>query len=278
MRRRALAVTFFAFVWLMLAFSAATAYGQTMTTTKKAPTAPKSFGLLAFVSKSKSLYDYQDGSRLESTEVALYPSYQIKRFKTTALITYIHNDRFAERSDIEDIPVVTSYQGWKFQKFNLSPSMTVLIPQSKISREYANLETGISTRLNATIHRELLVPGFYFVTGAGVTRYFHRYETALTGPVNNQYGSIFNISTGYEYGIYSFNVELNHMNSWTYAGGRREYFNHSEEVSVALSKDFSVSLGHTNEGSVLKPNGYDSNVSLIDDNSSLVFAKLSFQY
>lgn len=241
-------------------------------------TKPSPFSILTTASHSRSLYDYQDGTRSESNDFEFMPSYKWKDNVTALYWTYSQDMRFPEKADIGDFALINAFKAIDFSRVKLAPSITLIMPQSKESRSVRNLEGALAAKLGVSIQQKLLIPGFSFGVSVSAARNFHRYDTAIDGSLNNQYSSRQVVMTSYTRGIFTVGGEFHHLNAWTYAGNLKESFEHAEEASVALGKHFEFTLGHTNSGSVFKENAKDSNVKLIDDNNSLVYAKVSMQY
>jgi hypothetical protein len=283
MQFRTVAVTFFA-LWALALVSSTPAYAQNgtagLTTSVAAPkpAEPKPFSITAGIGRSRNLYDFQDGTLQEATDFQLIPTYKWSLGATSLVLGYSHDERYNENSDISDIVIAQSFKGWDFKRFVLKPGLSLTLPQSKVSRELKNLEFAIGGKLAASIKPEFLVKGFSFSASLGLNRSIHRYETALNGAMNNQYASKQGIVTGYAIGAFSFDLEISHINAWTYKGGMRESYEHNESASVGFADYYSFTVGHTNGGSVFKANGYESNYRLIDENNSMVYAQLGMQY
>jgi hypothetical protein len=251
---------------------------STAVTAKQA--APSPFSISAGLSKTKSLIDHNDGSRQESNDLEVIPSYAFSWGKTLAVFAFSDDLRDPGNSDMDDIAIATAFKGWDFKRFKLAPSLTVVIPESKDSRINKNLETAISGKLTAAVQPRLLIPGLEFATYITFGRNFHRYDTALDGKVLNQYSSKQGFSVGYTIGILSASVDFVHINGWTYQGNLKEAYQHSEEVGIAMGDHFGLAVGISNGpgASVFKQDGYSSNYQFIDENNTLAYAKVSVQY
>ncbi|HEY8271251.1 MAG TPA: hypothetical protein VIG33_10220 [Pseudobdellovibrionaceae bacterium] len=286
MQTRTLSFTFFAlFCGILISSTESSAQSaQNLNTSGANPTAGskpvevKPFAISAGLSKSISLVNFQDGERQETHDLELMASYKWSLGTSLAIFTFSDDIRNPGNSDVGDIALAMAFNGWNLTRFKLVPSMTVVIPESKESRINNNLETALSGKLSAAIQERLLIPGFSFKGDLSFGRNIHRYETALDGTVLNKYASKQGLSAGYSIGIFSFAVDFSHINFWTYQDTLQEFFEHTEETSLALGEHFGFTLGHTNGGSVFKENGYASNYQLIDENNSLVYAKVSLQY
>lgn len=274
-------VTIFAlFAWTLILSASPNALGNTSTTSVPQNRIAKPFSVTFAVARERSLYDYQDGTLQESNSYELAPSYAWSLGKTSLLLAYSEDLRAPDNNagDIADIALNHSLKGWDFSLVKLIPSMTVISPQSKVSRNLKNLETAISLRLTAAIQEERLIPGFSLAAALSLRRNFHRYDTDLEGQPNPQYSSRQSLMVGYAFGAFSLDSEFHHINSWSYGGRLNEEFEHAEEFTFSATDSLALSLGHTNGGSVFKANGYESNYQLIDDNNSLVYARVSMQY
>jgi len=275
-------VTFFALLCgLTLSSTTALAQQKSVTTAVAAPNAPKPFSISAGLSKSVSLIDHSDGTRQESNDLEVKPSYNFGSFQALALFGFSDDVRDPGNSELGDILVATSYKGWDVSRFNLSPSVTFVVPQSKESRVNNNLETAISTKLKVSVLEKYLLKGVSMSASASAGRNFHRYYTALDGKVLNQYSSKQGFAVGYKLGIFSFDVDFTHINAWSYEGNLKEFYAHSEEISVEIGKNFGFAVGLNNGPlgqPVFKEDGFSRNYEVIDENNTLAYATVSMQY
>ncbi|MGZ3743930.1 MAG: hypothetical protein ACXWRE_11430 [Pseudobdellovibrionaceae bacterium] len=280
MHSRTLVITFFVLLCAVLTLSIRSLAQSASNTSASGakPEAVKAFGMSAALSKSVSLVNFQDGDRQETNDLELMASYKWRLGTTLAIFSFSDDVRDPGNSDLGDVALATGFKGWDFSRIKLQPSLTLVIPASKDSRINKNLQTAVSGKLSAAIQERLLIPGFSFKGNLSFGRNIHRYETALDGSVLNKYSSKQGFSTGYSRGIFSFYLDFSHNNSWTYQDNLKESYEHTEEASLALGENFGFTLGHTNGGSVFKENGYASNYQLVDENNSLVYAKVSWQY
>jgi hypothetical protein len=282
MRASTLCVTFFAlFCGLVASSTEANAQQQAMSTSTTAKqAAPSPFSIAAGLSKTASLIDHQDGSRQESNDLEVIPSYTFSWGKTLAVFAFSDDLRDPGNSDMDDIIVGTAFKGWEFKTFKLAPSVSFVIPESKDSRINKNLETAISGKLTAAVQKSVLLPGLDLGAFVSFGRNFHRYDTALDGKVLNQYSSKQGFSAGYSIGIVSLSIDFTHINAWTYQGNLKEAYQHGEELGLALGEHFGLAVGLSNGpgASVFKQDGYSSNYQFIDENNTLAYAKVSMQY
>ncbi len=236
------------------------------------------FGISASVTHSQNLNDYQDETMSRTNDYAVVPRYKWASITSLLILTYSQDLRHPERNDLGDIALKTLFNSHDFSKVQLSPSLTFVSPQSKYSRENLNLEGALSAKLEAAIQKKLLIPGLSLAAAIGAGRSFHRYETNISGRANIQHTSPQTLSASYDYKSVSISAEFHHINRWSYSGQMTEAFEHAEEISYSPANFIAIALGHTNAGPMLKVNGIDSNLKLIDDNNSLVYARVGIQY
>lgn len=251
---------------------------ENSSTSTIASPAPRPFSISLGFSHSQSLVDHKDGQRQESNSFELIPSYKWSWGSTLLIFELSEDVRNPGSSDISDIMIAHGFNGWNTARFVLVPSLSFVIPQSKDSRINKNLETSLGGKLTVAIQKKLLLPGLSLKGSLGLVRHIHRYDTSLTGAVLNQYSSSQGLATGYSWGRLSLDLNFTHLNSWSYQGTLKESYQHSEEISLAMGEHFAIALGHTNGGSVFKDNGYTSNYTFVDENNSMVYARLGMQY
>lgn len=72
----------------------------------------------------------------------------------------------------------------------------------------------------------------------------------------------------------SLGVTAGYIMGWTYQDNLRDQFILDQSVTYAVDKQWTLILGHSNSGDMLKSNGRDRNVSFFDENSSTVYAAI----
>ena len=106
-------------------------------------------------------------------------------------------------------------------------------------------------------------------------RSFHTYEEDINGSVLNKYSSNQALSLGYSISNWSFGLYYTNRSRWTYQGNIKQSFVLSQVISYSFNDNFYATVGHSNDaGSVLKANGFESNIQIIDENNSGVYLTL----
>lgn len=253
---------------------------STQAKSEKAP-APKTFGLGLEITRSTSLIDFKDGSRSDGLDIVMVPSVMAFNGKISAQLVYsqnLRNQYSQTENDFADVPVTYAFKAiplnWMNTRF--SYSLTALIPVSKYSRIKDELQTALSGRLGLSMTPE--GNGFNAAVGITLGRNFHTFEEDINGAVLNQYSSNQNLNLGYVLSDWSASLSFVNRSRQTYKGNTKSTFELTEEIGYSVSDNFSLALGHTNAGSTLKANGMDSNVELIDENSSMIYGTIGFSY
>jgi hypothetical protein len=163
----------------------------------------------------------------------------------------------------------------------IAPSAGIVLPTSKRSRLEDSLYFGARGVLRVSADLSSIpalswLGAFLDLSG---TRAFHQYETRISGGVNQQYrfsGWInFSASLGDRWRL---SADLIRSANLSYQGALRNRFSITETLSYQLKSGKSVSVGHTNEGDVLRANGLDSNIAIYGAYSSRAFISLALPF
>ncbi len=255
----------------------------TSTAVVKAPAPPRTpdYHIDLSISKSQSLVDFQDGSRSEAIDYMAKPSVKMSFGTVSATLAYSQDlrDQYSKTaSDWNDIPVVLSLKPTKLSSTSrITYSLTAVIPNSQLSTKKDQLQTSLSGRIGYAIAPEG-GEGFSFGVGISAGQNFHAFSTDINGTVLNKYSSNQSVSLGYAMGDWSVAFDYIGKSRWTYANSTKSSFEHSEELGYAVTDHFSLALGHTNAGSTLKANGTDSNIELLNENTSLIYGSMGLSY
>jgi hypothetical protein len=252
-------------------------------------------GIALQVSRSTSLYDHQDGSRSDSMDYLAMPQMKLGFGTVKAKIVYSQNlredgntyDGTTAASDWGDVSVTIAKNPYKWMwsypyVITLTPFVSGVIPASQNSLKRDELKTAISTGVSFGIMPDGIAPeadGFWsFAIGITAGRNIHSYDTDINGKVLNRYSSNQTLNFSYNYKAFSFGIEFINKSRWTYQGNMKSAFEHSQEVGYNFTDNVSFAVGHTNGGSALKANGVDSNLELVNENDSSVYATLGLSF
>ncbi len=226
-------------------------------------------------SRSTSLYNFEDGTKRDGMDYSARLNFKISNeYSLRVQGGYSQDLNYPETNDFSDTSVNLQRAPVAFGKnFLIGYRVGAGIPTSKDSHTRQNLLLSTSAALNIMINPDRLIPGFEVASSISAGRNFHQYETAIDGRVNTQYSSnqTLSLSYGFNSGI-SISADFLHRNTWSYQNVMRDSFEMTQELGYQLNPTWAFAIGHTNSGSTLKPNGSDSNVQIVDEKSSLVYA------
>jgi len=245
----------------------------------------KSFSISGLLSRSRNLVDFKDGSRSDSLEVLVIPSFKTAIGKLSLRLAFAEDLNDSENTANGFADTIASYSlppiKWVQPNFttSLAFSLSGVAPTSKVSQKQTQLRGALSTAVAAGISGETRDYGS-FSAGLSISagRSFHAYEEDINGAVLAQYSSNQILTAGYSIAKFSFDFEFWNRSRWTYQNNVRQNFILSQELGYAVTPNFSVAIGHTNEGSALKANGQESNIELFDEDSSTIYGSLGVSY
>jgi len=233
------------------------------------------------LARSTSLVDFQDGTRKDGMDYLTRFNLKLNKDYNLRLDGgYSQDLKNSDSNDFGDTslslvrkPVAVG------RTFMMGYSLAAIAPTSKDSHVRQNLQAGTSASLITMINPDRLIPGWAIVSGISFRKNFHQYDTAIDGSVNTAYSSSQSISITYDFPIgITLSGEFAHKNAWTYQNNVKEAFEHTEEVGYAFNKTVSAAVGHTNSGNALKANGQDSNIELVNENTSLIYASTTVAF
>jgi hypothetical protein len=103
------------------------------------------------------------------------------------------------------------------------------------------------------------------------TRRFYEYTTSVFGKPNQPWLLSQRLEAGYAFWDFlSLSLEFAHLDGWTAQGNHQGRFFFGQELEIEFSEHFSLALGHSNTGSVMKRDGR-SNVTVFNEHSSTVY-------
>lgn len=281
-------VTLFALAIIILAsplsLHAEITNGTTNQTTLShpAPAPSVSLGFLASLSRSRSLIDHQDGTLQESMDILLNPTAVWGKTSLSIKGAFSQDLRRSENSDWTDtsFSLGRELNRWRNERMaerTFSMSLLGSLPTSKISSVKQSLMGSLGVGTSIAFLPKRADYGISLSLGLSASKYFHRFDTAGDGSVNNTAGSNQSLAVGIQMGDFSISGKFIHKTRWTYQGSNKNAFEHSEEFGYLITPNIQVAIGHTNAGAVQKLSG-DTNVQLIDENESLIYSSLTMSY
>lgn len=234
------------------------------------------------VMRSTSLYNFGDGSDMQSMDYSLSGSYRLNNlYKVSAGLDASQDLKDDQNSDLAGGRIGFSRKALELSKvINLTPSIGIRIPVNKNQLDRESLMFGTSASGRFDINPEVLFSeNFSIGMTLSLSKNFHQYTTSTLGSVNTEYSSLQGIDLGYSLtDSLSISAAFNHSNRLSYDGVLRESFEMSQEVAYQFSEGLGAMVGHVNGGSVFKADGETSNIQPIDENNSIVYGGMSLSF
>jgi len=252
-------------------------FAQTQTAPK-----PSKLRTVAILDVGSNLYPVGSEDHSANSSLVLLPSYNLNPEWNLGLVLSTAKDLTGMRQlTFFDPSIRIQHSAWKLNPFlSMTPILGVIVPASERSRERESLITAVRpsfrfvgdlSRVRKSVIRDVSV-----VYELAVSRAFHQFETSTTGSVNTAWRLSNWLSLGYNPDSpWSVSADFIRNTGWSYQGGARHSFSLGETLSYQVDPRFTISLGHTNEGDVLRANGLSSNIQVFDSTSSRVFTSFT---
>jgi hypothetical protein len=250
-----------------------------MTAAKPKAEIPPIFSGFLLTSRSTSLYDFQDGSKSDGMDYTFRLAAKLgATSKYGVKLTAVYSDDLnnpESNDNLKDTNISLGRAPAPVGGYLLmSPSIGVGLPTSKDSRDRQQLQAAGKLGLATLVNPEKLMTGLAIMVNLVGTKNFHSYDTATDGKVNTAYSLLQNANFVYTYKAVSLTLDFVHMNTWSYQDVMRDVFEMTQELGLAFNDNIAVAIGHTNGGSTLKADGVNSNVQVMNENTSMVYASL----
>lgn len=233
----------------------------------------QNFSMNADVSRSRSLVDQKDAGLQESNDFGLGLSYSFEKLNLATLqFGYGQDLRNPEDSSPYDVVLNLAHKvqpNYGYSNYNFA--IAQIIPASKDSRDRQELHYGVKVMGQMLSKPETILHGKMSLLGQlAFTRFFHEHDIANDETQNNEYSSSQSIQAAFTFSKLRISLDITHRNTWSYHGVGDQKYQHSEEISLALTKKITIYLGHTLAQPDYKETG-DSNVAIMNDDNSRIY-------
>ncbi|MBX3032517.1 MAG: hypothetical protein KF865_01235 [Bdellovibrionaceae bacterium] len=253
---------------------------QVKTAAPAAKAPAKNWSVAAVYNRVRNLYDRKDGSFSESNDFYLVGNLSLaEKWRLSALGAYSQNVKKPETADWADTQVTLSRKAEEIStNFKMGYGALAIVAHSKNSTIRQNMNGAAGGLLNFGFNDGVLTPGLNLGLSFSLTRLFYAYETNIDGQVLSPWSFKQTFSAGYSVGKFSFSGSFIHRNAFTFQDNMKEAFEHSQEIGYTVTPNFSVAVGHYLSGGAFKPNGFESNYSLTDEENSQAYVSIAVSY
>ncbi len=231
------------------------------------------------VARVGSLVDNQDGTKTDTIDSTASLSYLFaEKYKLNSIFYYNQNLN-TQKGDWDDLDLsLVKKPAPLFSRLLFAPGILGVIPMAKSSYIRKEYQGGIGGVAKFSFEPRTFVGGLDFKFSLSLIKNAFKYETTLDGKPNSEYSSVQKFVASHAYKKLTTSLIFLHLNTLSFQNEIRESFIHFEEIGYDFNSRFSVAVGHANTGSALKPNGQDSNILLINENSSVVYASTTVNF
>jgi len=249
------------------------------------PTKTNALKSVATINRSNSLYNRQDGTEVASVDISVDTSYSLHSFSLAASLAAGQDLKSPEEAELSTFQTVVKKNRVALlnERIALSPSLIASWPVSKDQRLRQSLLLGTSVSLRVEPGPQVMPSARTSVAGTlSGTRNFHSYQQRTDGSVNTQSLLRAGLEASYQLSNkWTVSGSLQHLDAFSYFGGHREFYNHSEELTVETTTTTTLSIGHqlgAPFSPIRKSNGEDYNIQLTDDSQSIVYVALAVAF
>jgi hypothetical protein len=263
-----------------LSFAASVSQSQTTIRTNRKvliPTEqPKIWSIPITFETGSTLHAEGSYEREAQSALAISPSVKLtKNLSLSSSVTIYKEQTGAENSGFDNTPVGLSYRTVFTPKITWTNSASVILPTDRKLQDETTYQG--AGKVGTSIAFSDLFLHSTFSYGVSFTRNVHELQQTNTGGFNVRE----NVTQGLNHSLplgrdWSFDTSLVYTYGWTYLDDSRSKFYAGVNLNWNFLKEWTASVGTSNEGNALKPNGSDSNIEFYNDNSSVVKFSLTY--
>lgn len=233
------------------------------------------------LSYSGNMFDQASYEASRDLGLEFVPTYIFSEFSSVSAKINLDREFFGQENveilALANIPVTFSYKRFQlFKSIDISNRLVVALPANELirRRDSYNGAIGLGTDFGYKVQSFPLD----LQIGFTLSKNFHEYEINRDGKPNNSF--VFSTSFLAKYKVQKFTISASgaYKKAQSYGGFERDTFLNGIEVEYAHNDSYAFQMGTKNEGSALKANGKDSNFEFFNENTSALYAGLSYSF
>lgn len=238
--------------------------------------APKSWSIPITVETGSTLHTEKSYEREAQSALAIAPSVKLtKGLSLSTAVTIYKEQTGAGNSGFDNTPVGLSYRMALAPTVSWSNSLSVILPTDRKLRDETTYQGAGKIGTNIAFDELFFHSSLSY--GVSFTRNVHELQQNSNGAFNMRESVTQGLNHSLPLGRdWSFDTSFVYTYGWTYLDDSRSKFYAGVNLNWNFLKDWTASVGTSNEGNALKPNGSDSNIEFYNDNSSVVKFSLTY--
>lgn len=242
------------------------------------PTAPqpKSWSIPITLESGSTLHAQDAYEREAMLALAISPSIKLaKNLSLSSSVVMYKEETGAGNSGFDNTPISLAYRMTLTPQIAWTNSVAVILPTNRQLQDETTYQG--AGKVGTNISFSDLFLGSTLSYGVSFTRNVHELQQTNVGGFNMRENVTQAINHSLPLGRdWSFDTSFVYTYGWTYLDDSRSKFYAGVNLNWNFVKDWTASLGTSNEGNALKPNGSDSNIEFYNDNSSVVKFRLTY--
>lgn len=237
---------------------------------------PKSWSIPITLESGSTLHAQDTYEREAMLALAISPSIKLsKNLSLSSSVVMYKEETGAGNSGFDNTPISLAYRMALTPKIAWTNSVAVILPTNRQLQDETTYQGAGKVGTNISFSDLFLDSTLSY--GVSFTRNVHELQQTNVGGFNVRENVTQAINHSLPLGRdWSFDTSFVYTYGWTYLDDSRSKFYAGVNLNWNFVKDWTASLGTSNEGNALKPNGSDSNIEFYNDNSSVVKFSLTY--
>lgn len=212
-----------------------------------------------------------------SLSLTIEPMYQLTSLLTASGKVVINQDNFGQHeTTASDGTVSMAIKGYEISsELKTLHTVSSIIPVSDKSVKTDRLKGSISLSNGLSFSG----PYFNLTYKLGLVRFFHEFTQNAEGSPNIEYrvSHLLDLTVPITSKFYINTVGAYRL-GWTYGGYQRFGYIYSGDLNYDFASKMTANLGISTDGSAVKSNGVDSNITVFNENTSSYRIGISYVY
>ncbi len=256
----------------------APAVSTTTTVVQKTETeTEKPFTLTTAIEYSEKIAVDERSERERGTDINLSASYKINSLYTVLTKASITKDLMGPQdTTFSDTTIGAVVKGVQINPSLITThSISAILPTSDVSQKRDRLRASIGVSNGISFSNDYIQAKY----SLSISKNFHQFSQNAEGTALSEY----KISNTIDLVVpvtekFSISATGLYRTSFTYDKDQKYGFGFYGDLNYDLTQKLSANVGISTEGSALKSNGVDSNISVYDQNSSITRAGITYVY
>lgn len=243
---------------------------------KKPTQIEKKWSLPISLSSESTLHRYDDYEKEDGMSLKLAPAYKLSNtWSLGSEILAFQEFTKEKRYGFDQTLVFAKHKNAINSNFDFTQSGFAILPTDRETSEKQTFLGAVVASLDLEFKEISIFSKLNF--SQSLKRNIHEFSQDADGKFNTEYSTTSNISTEIPLSeSFGLSAGFKYITAWAYEGGQSYSYKNFIDLGYSPTKTTSLDISISNEGNALKPNGTDSNIEILNDQSTRL--GLSFTY